>query len=803
MSEDRIGAHGLFRGRMMAGALLVVLSLLAVVWFSPDLPYWPQDAAWPLALNEATARHLAFGRAVIFNLGPWSSVYTGQYHPFTDPLMIGGGVLVALALGLGLATVARGKRIYASLLAPLTVASVGLHDPVFMALPVLLLAVSVALAQPSHKEGSAPVVSVAIAALVLLTAADALLSLVKLTFGTEALPMAVLSALALAARRRFAVSALLIAVYACAAPLFWAIAGQRFGDLWSYVGSVPLILGGYTEGAAKNGAWTDILAYLLAAGCFVALLWRDRSRVGVDGQVFLGTGLLATLFLAFKSGFVRHDEHSLIAFGALGLLPLVTANALRTSSLVSALAAAAIALAFASHHDPGEVWPSPERTFERLAGAARGAWFRALDPGQLPHLYASDLASHRKAFPLLHVDGPTDIYSAGQTILIANGLDWSPRPALQSFTAFSLGVAKADLDHLEGDGGRSPPVQNVFFSVEDEDHRLPTTEDGLSWPALFDEFRVSGYDRRIDMARFRRSRPPGPISDGPVVLDARFALEADVPIPISPTGLFWADLDLRPTLAGRLVSFLFRPPALSIAITYAEGPPERYRLLSALGRAGFLLGPRVADTAEMLLLRLPARRAPFYRPTSISITGGFGSGWLWRRHFGLVLRAIDLPSQPDIRPLVVITPDAPSASTHRMLTDDHCEFDIVDDRYGPRGRVPVRGLVRIAGWLVPAADAYGGPDRVLLRLTEQSGTAFEAPAPPRWRPDVSAAYGAAASPDSGFDEILDLSALHGDVRLTVETVKGDKQRVCRASELLSVLPIDPVMAWTGEETSGR
>ena len=791
----------------MAGVLLLLLSLLAVVWFSPDLPYWPQDAAWPLALNEATARHLAFGRAVIFNLGPWSSVYTGQYHPFTDPLMVGGGVLVAVALSLGLTTVARGRRIYASLLAPIIVASVGLHDPVFMALPVLLLAVSVALAQPSRLEAAAPIASVPIAALVLLTAADALLTFVKLTFGTEALPMAALSALALTAGRRFGLAALVVAIYAASFPLFWLVAGQRLGDLSAYLGSVPLILGGYTEGAAKNGPWTDIAAYLLAAACFVALLWRDRSRLRRDGQVLLGVGLLATLFLAFKSGFVRHDEHSLIAFGALALLPLVAANALRPSSLVAALAAASIALSTASHHDPGEHWPSPERTYARLAGAARGAWFRASDPGRLAHLYASDFASHRRAFPLPHVRGPTDIYSTGQTILIASGLEWSPRPALQSFTAFSLGIARADLEHLEGDGGRTAPVRNVFFSVEDEDHRLPTTEDGLSWPALFDEFRVAGYDRRIDMALFRRSRPPGPISDGSVVLDGRFALGAAVPVPVSPTGLFWAKLDLQPTLAGRLVAFLFRPPALSIAITYARGPSEQYRLLSALGRTGFLLGPRVADTAEMLLLRLLERRTPAYRPTSVSLTGGFGSGWLWRRHFGLVLRAIDLPLQPDIRPAVVITPEAmpdtQPPSTVRSVTDDHCEFDIVDDRHRPKGRVTVGGLVRVAGWLVPAADAYGGPDRVLLRLTEQDGKAFEAPAPPRWRPDVSEAWGAAASPDSGFDEILDLSALRGNVRLTVETVKGDKQRVCRASEQLSVLPVDPAAGWTSGKASGR
>ncbi len=60
------------------------------------------------------------------------------------------------------------------------------------------------------------------------------------------------------------------------------------------------------------------------------------------------------------------------------------------------------------------------------------------------------MAALRTAMPLPHVTGPTDIYSSGQMILLANGLEWSPRPALQSVTVLGESLAKADLDHLEG-----------------------------------------------------------------------------------------------------------------------------------------------------------------------------------------------------------------------------------------------------------------------------------------------------------------------------------------------------------------
>ena len=155
--------------RVLPGPLLVLLSLLTVVWFAPEVPYPAQDSAWVLALNQAVADHLAFGRDVLFTLGPWGTVYAGQYHPATDGMMLAGGAIVALALAGGLWALATGGRRWVVLLAPVLVATVGQHDPLFLCLPVLMLAVSIAVAQ----DGAAG--RFRVAALLLLTSCCALL----------------------------------------------------------------------------------------------------------------------------------------------------------------------------------------------------------------------------------------------------------------------------------------------------------------------------------------------------------------------------------------------------------------------------------------------------------------------------------------------------------------------------------------------------------------------------------------------------------------------------------------------------
>ena len=66
----------------------VLAAMVATVLFSMPLsPRFPKiglDPSWMYALNEAVARHLVFGRDVVFTYGPLASVCTKMFHPATD-----------------------------------------------------------------------------------------------------------------------------------------------------------------------------------------------------------------------------------------------------------------------------------------------------------------------------------------------------------------------------------------------------------------------------------------------------------------------------------------------------------------------------------------------------------------------------------------------------------------------------------------------------------------------------------------------------------------------------------------------
>lgn len=81
-------------------ALMLAVLLPLFIPFTPIMPGLTIDASWALALNQAVSQGLAFGRDIVFTLGPYSAIYTKAYHPDTAYLMYGGCLCLALSYGL-------------------------------------------------------------------------------------------------------------------------------------------------------------------------------------------------------------------------------------------------------------------------------------------------------------------------------------------------------------------------------------------------------------------------------------------------------------------------------------------------------------------------------------------------------------------------------------------------------------------------------------------------------------------------------------------------------------------------------
>ena len=82
MQKAALVATGILKFAFLFAAICVFSTL------SPAMPGHGLDPSWRFAMNEIVGLGLAFGREVSFTFGPFSAVYTKEYHPATDRFVL-------------------------------------------------------------------------------------------------------------------------------------------------------------------------------------------------------------------------------------------------------------------------------------------------------------------------------------------------------------------------------------------------------------------------------------------------------------------------------------------------------------------------------------------------------------------------------------------------------------------------------------------------------------------------------------------------------------------------------------------
>jgi hypothetical protein len=672
------------------GVLIIIASLVVYVPVAPVFPSINLDGGWAFALNAAVERGLVFGRDIVFTFGPYGAAYTELYYPATDKLMLASATLLGIAFAAGLLCLAQSwaQRIGALLIVVLMAAMA--RDALFFALPFMLILLTSRLAMPQSSPARLEPTGKIRIALALLVFALSLLPLVKGTFSVASGMAMLLSVIMLIARGQLALAIMGVALFALATPLFWVLAGQPLDALPGFVISQGPIVSGYTEAMSVAGGLFLPAQYVVCCLLLAALHFRAINLATIG----LALGTAASLFFAFKGGFVRADTHMMMAGGLIAIVSVMLAFG---HPGPRSLLGVAIGLTSWGLIDVGATNLSlavlPPRIQNPFTSAGQMLVTRIARPERLARLYGDSLAMIAAQNSLPDLKGTTDIYSYGQSILLARNLAWAPRPVLQSYSAYTPSLAQADADFLA-----SPKApDNILFSVEPIDSRLGALEDGLSWPQLLTRYTFT--ELRGDMAILRRrdQAPPPAIAPTPLRRDS-FAIGELVKLPASPAAL-WAEFDVSPTFLGRLVSTAFRPPRLTITFGFADGHSELFRYIPGMGKGGFLIAPVVTSTADFVALTLP--KADEYlapkRPVSFSINADHGVGLLWNKTVSAQISTASFPSQ-DVGPLLFDRVETEATRLVKLPTTPDCSVDLIDMHHPENLPVQLGHTLRVDGW---------------------------------------------------------------------------------------------------------
>jgi hypothetical protein len=424
-------------------AVGVVVAL--ITWrISFGMPAVGVDPSWIGGLYMAVHDGRDFGTQIVFSYGPlgflawpdlWYSDLAALAFVYSAALYLVFSCTLVWALSRSLG------KLGAAVVAFLFLASA----PDLEQIPIVL---AVAWGLAAMREDRAPfAISLFVVGGASLSAVE---TLVKLSLGPPIFLICLIALAGARASRRQWIAFLGLSVTEMVA--LWLLTGQPLGGLVDYAVNGEQILSGYNEAMALKAApgWEAPAILLVAIGVVVgsaAAKYRDsRAR-------WCGVGLVGLAsFVIFKYGIVRYEPNHL-AIGLSTALALWLVIPWARTRVAILLAGAAL-IGFVAIHaypntprldaienltvfgDQAEILVSPGRRNEMVdsARATLQADYR-LDPSTLAQLRGKRV----------------DIDPSEIGVAWAYGLDWSPLPVFQNYSAYT-----ADLDRLNAEEVEDP-----------------------------------------------------------------------------------------------------------------------------------------------------------------------------------------------------------------------------------------------------------------------------------------------------------------------------------------------------------
>ena len=434
----------------------------------------------------------------------------------------------------------------------------------------------------------------------------AALALVKFTFLSVIFPVAALVA---AGAPNWRNAAFLGASFAGCLLAFFLLAGQSLFDAPALVRGALQISGGYSEAMSVSGSARmlqkaeQIVVFLaLATATLPAETWR--SRKGRLGVIVLWIALGAT----WKGGFVRQDPfHVWNFFGYAALcgfgLAVVRApaRASRLHHVLASLALLGIALNFDTVR---RKILGPNAGWVTLLGGTLGHNLHVLSG---PRTHLSELrtaqAAVKKKYALPQIkkrvgSQPIDVGAYDQFMLLANDLNYHPRPVFQSYAAYTPTLARYNGEFFRS--ARAP--RYVMTRWGTIDNRFPPQDDPqmlleLAWNyrPLFVEKDFLLLEKRPTVdANHRRGR---------VVFDRVIAFGEKVDVPWKPEdGLLTLSLDIDYKMNGALRRTLLRAPPVFLEVGYPRKQTRKYRIVPTLASVEFALNPFIEWNLDFIWL---------------------------------------------------------------------------------------------------------------------------------------------------------------------------------------------------------
>lgn len=611
----------------------VILGITIFCLFNPLIPAFPSniplDPSWVIGLNQAVAQKIAFGQDLVFTFGPYAAVYTKAFHPATNHLEMVGSLYLAILYIVALLKVLQKTNSFILIGLWIVLAAFTTHlDALFLSYALLVgIYCWQILFTPSSNANRDHRHAITIG---LLFSGFGLYPLIKGPHFVVFLPIAFLVMIAFARKHRWLEAFLIPIAIASSMIGFWLYAGQSLANLPDYFFGLVQLINGFAQAMSIYGDSIEPSLYLIAAGSIlIFLLLQNGLRFR---SLWLSLIFLFFLVAAFKAGFVRHDGHALMSSSSLIIAAIfVAAICPRRVSYALLLLSCVVFLKIESHYKPDLFQNLLARTTQTYAKTWQGIKLRIVYPQAVNQQFHQALDSLINGKDIPKLPGTVDIYPFDQAYLIASGNVWNPRPVFQSYHAYTKALADKNQQFLASE--HSPDY--LFFRIESIDDRLPSGDDGASWPWLLTHYQPNGLAGQFLILK-KVSKPSRP-KMLPVLQDT-YEMGKWIEVP-KESGKLFASINLQQSWRGKLKNMLYKSSPLEIHVRLQDQSIKHYRLIPGIAQSTFLLSPLIESNQEFYLLYKPTKALNQKHVEAFSITTQ-GNPKDWERTYQISLESL-------------------------------------------------------------------------------------------------------------------------------------------------------------------
>lgn len=639
MTDGAMGRRALGVG---AFVLFFVLFLAGLAPFTFEFPLQDIEGSWILASVYAGLHHFAYGTQLVFTNGPLFPLYHREYAFGMSAWYALGRLLLAIYFAYGFACLGTTRRasgwavviVAFALLWPTIVYQA--YDGILLVIP--LLAALLVLAD----RGGWPTLLVG----VVLSAAVAI---AKVSFIPFCIGAFLLVDVALLSRRH---PPLAFLTYVLASWGLFMLGGQSWSAFIPFLVGSGQMAAGYTAALALDGpaieleAWLAIWAFvvIVLATCEIRAVQAGAERPVIAVlRILLALGFCA---ISLKAGFVRHDGHSVAAWGMLaffvillGLPGTLPAWRPRVTVIYYAVPVLAVVVAYGFFLIVGRYVDALTMGTARIfAEQMREGALLATNPGgwadEQNRLWQVNAAKIRAAQPLPQITGSVDAIANTQASIIAAGLDYQPRPTIQENMTVTPTLIARNRDFLEGPDAPG----TLLFAPGATDRRHPASVEGSLWPLLLSNFQVDGRAAGQLLLGKRATPLAVGLSEATV---QQTGFDRDISLPAGHIPLF-LKLDIAETPLGRLADLVFKPPLVHLVVRYADGSSETYRLIPGMIHDGMVVSPTIRTIDDYDRLAHGADLSGLSFPVAVQVTSD--GDWAYSPTITASMQALSVPA---------------------------------------------------------------------------------------------------------------------------------------------------------------